>query len=274
MDLYPESLAAAGLLRGDGWPMRRLARLAQEERVAAAGVVTLGPDMTALLRSTVSPDALSEIPVWSALRTTAADQERAAALRARRGWREGQTVLLYTGHIGRAHRVEEFVRLADCLKTVGADFRLVFCGNGPQKPAWVAQLADRAEWIEPVGEDELAAHLLSADVLLASQGGAWRGVVVPSKYQAACAAGRPTLFAGPADASIARWITVGGCGWVLPPETDETGLTKLATEICDRPLRQTKGKNALAQSATLFDRQTNCATLASTILLHAKTPTP
>jgi hypothetical protein len=34
----------------------------------------------------------------------------------------------------------------------------------------------------------------------------WSGIVVPSKFFGSLAAGRPILFAGPEDCSVARWI--------------------------------------------------------------------
>ena len=43
----------------------------------------------------------------------------------------------------------------------------------------------------------------------------WTGTVVPSKFFGALAVGRPVLFEGAEDCSIAKWIREFGVGWVL-----------------------------------------------------------
>jgi hypothetical protein len=43
-------------------------------------------------------------------------------------------------------------------------------------------------------------------------------MVVPSKFFGALAAGRPVLFVGSADSSLARWIQEFEIGWVLTSE--------------------------------------------------------
>ena len=216
--------------RRAGWVYCLLTRLTRSERTEAACIVTLGPDMTDRVRASIQNAPIAEIPVWSRLKKTSADEEAARRLRQQRGWAEDDVVCLYSGNMGRAHRVDEFIALAKRLRDSTPRVRMVFCGGGPQKESWKQRSGDLFQWLEPVEEKDLVAHLLSADIHLISQQPEWVGVVVPSKYQAACALGRPMLFAGPSESAIASWICELGGGWILPPE-DDAALDRVADEL-------------------------------------------
>ena len=84
-------------------------------------------------------------------------------------------------------------------------------------------------------------RLASADVHLVSLRPEWTGLVVPSKFFGALAAGRPVLFAGSRDAAIARWIAQHKVGWVL----DESSQEAVAAEL--RELARHKDRLAQLQ---------------------------
>jgi colanic acid biosynthesis glycosyl transferase WcaI len=241
MDLYPEALVAGGLLKRDGILYRLLSRLTLSERKEAACIVTLGPDMTRL-RSAYS---VLEIPVWSRLASTPEAETAACELRRARGWADDETICLYSGNMGRAHRVEEFVALARRMREMRAKVRFVFCGEGPLRAKWARLGEGLFEWIDPVRDEELVRHLLSADVHLVSQQPAWSGVVVPSKYQAACALGIPVLFAGPANSSVGCWISESGRGWVLPLG-DSDAISLVASRLLDYGASRLRSTDDLA----------------------------
>ena len=223
MDLYPEALVAGGLLKAGGVVHRLLLRWSAAERGQAACVVTLGPDMTRLR----SGCEVLEVPVWSRLKLTEVQREAARALRRERGWGEAETVCMYSGNMGRAHRMEEFAELAG--RSI-PNIRFVLCGNGPQKDAWRAVYGDCFEWLDPVEDEQVEAHLLSADVHLISQQPEWVGIVAPSKYQAACALECPVLFAGPEESAVAGWVRQFENGWVVAPG-DGAALERAAVEL-------------------------------------------
>ena len=223
MDLYPEALAAGRLLKKEGLLYRLLYRLTAAERDRADCVVTLGPDMSRLR----SGQAVLEVPVWSRLKPLPEAEAAARELRRERGWDDDETICLYSGNMGRAHRIEEFAALAArCIPRT----RFVFCGGGPLKKEWQAVYGDRFEWLEPVAEGQVAAHLLSVDIHLISQQPEWVGIVEPSKYQAACALERPVLFAGPEESAVAGWIRQFDNGWVIPPG-DAGAVEKVAETL-------------------------------------------
>lgn len=223
MDLYPEALAASGLLKKEGLFYKILSRWTVAEQRDADCIVTLGSDMTRCR----SGGAVFEVPVWSRLTSTPETEAAARELRHQRGWGDNETICLYSGNMGRAHRIAEFAALAE--RSI-PNVRFVFCGVGPSRKAWQDAHGDLFEWLDPVESNQLVAHLLSADVHLISQQPEWVGVVVPSKYQAACALNRPVLFAGPVDSAVAGWIQQFENGWVLPP-CDILAIEKVVEEL-------------------------------------------
>jgi hypothetical protein len=123
---------------------------------------------------------------------------------------------------------------------------------------------DLLEWLEPVSREVLAAHLLSADILLVSQRQEWTGIVVPSKYQTACALSRPVLFDGPIDSAVGQWIHAGDTGWVLSAR-DMANPATLLRKMMDRTCIDAKGKRAYKQAQGLFDAQRNCSQIADVV---------
>lgn len=268
MDLYPEALAAHGWLRPWNPLKPLLAALAREERRRASAVVALGADMADLLRASGAA-VVEEIPVWCEL--AADDVARVAArdLRRARGWGDDEIVLLYSGNMGRAHRAEEFAALAEVLRGSSPRCRFVFAGTGPARAEWERRWGGWFEFLPPAAEEACAAHLLAADVHLVAQRAEWAGIVVPSKFQAACALGRPTVFAGPPDSTVGRWVAQANAGWLLPPG-DASAIATTAAEIRDLRRRTEKGADARRLCEREFTRTANCGRLAALVERIAK----
>lgn len=259
MDLYPEALAAHGLVRGWNPLYQLLRRLARCERREAARVVTLGPDMTRLVQADAA-GSIAEIPVWCDLPFDARAEAESRRLRRERGWGDDEVVFLYSGNMGRAHRAEEFAMLADMLKSSGVRNRVVMAGSGPNLGPWRDRFGSLLQFIPPAPSDAVAAHLLSADVHLVSQQSDWTGVVVPSKFQAACASGRPVIYAGPAGSAVADWIGERDAGWVIPPG-DAQAIARVARDVTDPETRRRKGGCARSLFQDRFTMDANCAAL-------------
>jgi colanic acid biosynthesis glycosyl transferase WcaI len=266
MDLYPEALLAAGWFSAQNPVYRWLHRQGRRERAGAAGVITLAADMTARVRESAARAKVLEVPVWSRLDASAADFREVQAYRRAQGWADDECVLLYSGNMGRAHRIEEIAALAACLDR--AHFRFVFCGEGPMRRRWQEQLGDRAEWRAPISDAALVPHLRAADVHLVTQQKGWKGVVVPSKFQAACAMGRPVIFAGPADAAVADWIRDADAGWCLPPD-DEAAIARVAAELSAARVWARKGEAAKQLAQREFERHENLNRLIN-FITHRK----
>ncbi len=271
MDLYPEALAAAGFLRDWNPLIPLLCRLARIERRAAAAVVALGPDMAAMLRGSGAAQ-VETIPVWSGLEAGAGEQAAARELRRARNWGDDETILLYSGNMGRAHRAEDFAALAERLRASTPRARFVFAGDGPQRAAWERRWSGHFEFLPPAPPEACTAHLLAADVHLVSQQPEWAGVVVPSKFQAACALGRPVVFAGPPRSAVGEWLAQADAGWLLPPG-DAAAIETVAREIGNARLRAEKGANAARLHRELFTKAVHCGRMAQ-LVESAVEPSP
>ncbi len=263
MDLYPEALVAHGLFRPWNPVLPLLRQLASTERRRAAAVVALGPDMAARLAQTGAA-RVEEIPGWSSLAVSPALAAAAQTLRRARGWGDGEIILLYSGNMGRAHRAAEFAALAERLRDGTPRCRFVFSGGGPLRTEWEKRWGGLFEFMPPVPEADCAAHLLAADVHLVSQQPAWTGVVVPSKFQASCALGRPVVFAGPPQSAVGVWLAEADAGWLLPPG-DEAALETVVAGIRDARLRAEKGARAQALFQQRFTPAANCGRLAALV---------
>jgi len=259
MDLYPDALAAGGGLSASGAPYRFLQRLVRAQYRGARLVLGLGPVMERRLGRYLEPDT-PRASVWPWGSPPAAPGD-SAQLRARRGWGGEELVLMYSGNVGRAHRLSEFLQAAAALGPEGPLW--AFVGGGPRR----GELENpgrgrRIVRLPYVDEPELAASLGSADVHLASLSSGWEGVVVPSKVPAAMAAGRPVIYVGPESSEVAEWVRRSGGGWCVG-EGKVADLIAAVSAARDRGERERRAAAARAFAAEYFDRRRNCDAIAA-----------
>ncbi len=263
MDVYPDVLAAHGLLRRHGLAWRALAALARLSLRESCLVVALGPDMQRSLAAYAPPEALRALPLWAPFDPSPSTEPRAAARRQALGWGEDELVLLYSGNLGRSHLLGEFLEAARRLGPGGP--RWVFAGGGPQRATVESFRARhpeaRVECRPYVDEGELREALAAGDVHLASLAPAFAGVVVPSKLQAAFALGRPLLFVGPLASEAGRWLEESGGGWQVEPG-DVEGLLRAVAQAGDATERERRGQRALDFARRRFDPRPGVARLA------------
>lgn len=206
------------------------------------------------------------------------NSQLSSTLRAQRGWHDGELVVMYSGNMGLGHRFGEFLEaslqscsgtsatVADISDSNDQPIRFVFYGGGKRRVEienFISQHPDcRVELHDYAPAEELSAHLLSADVHLASLDAAWSGTMVPSKLQGIFAVGRPVIFVGCSQSSIGRWVTESGGGWVVEPG-DVSGLLAALGEARDREIRNARGQTAGQFAASHFDKATNARRVAA-----------
>jgi glycosyltransferase involved in cell wall biosynthesis len=266
MDVYPDAIAAHGLVRRGGTGWAALEALARWQWRDAAALVALGPRMAERVER-FAPARVAVVPLWPDAEVAAgAAGARVRALRAERGWAEDEVVLLCSGNLGRGHRFHEFLDAARRLGPSGP--RWAFVGDGPRRPQVEAfaraHPSARVSVLPPVGADDLAASLASGDVHLVGLEPAWDGVMVPSRLQAAFASARPVIFAGPAGSEVAQWILESGGGWAVAPG-DVDGVLAAVESARDPRERARRGASARAFAAQRFDRARNCGRLADLV---------
>ncbi len=213
-DLHPESLFAEGLLRERRLPGRLLSALMRAAYARCDLVADLGPCMRERLAAAgVRARQVTLVP-WALVEPElppSPDPSVRAELFG--GARLG---LLYSGSFSRAHAFGDILGLARALRGDGVHFCFAVRGNGVDELRAALRPDDANVSLAGFApESELRVRLPAADVHLASLDIGWTGIMVPSKFFGSLACGRPVVFAGPGDASIARWVRELGTGWVL-----------------------------------------------------------
>jgi glycosyltransferase involved in cell wall biosynthesis len=216
-DIYPEAAVADGLLPRRGLLTRFFAALMASAYRQCSLIVDLGPCMRALLLKYPSRAKRETIVPWAFEEPDAplpmAVSERLAV------FGNARLALLYSGSFGRAHSYKEILDLAELLHPRGA--KLVFSVRGKRQEELKKAVEHRNAGIGFVPfapSDKLQDRLACADIHVVTLRSDWTGMVVPSKFFGALAAGRPILFVGAPDSSLARWIQEFEIGWVLTSE--------------------------------------------------------
>ncbi|MBL7076989.1 MAG: glycosyltransferase family 4 protein [Kiritimatiellae bacterium] len=266
MDLYPDVLFAHDMVKPGSWTARRLAALASYTIGGGAFAVGLGPDMAARLRPYAGSAQVESIPLWP-LTVPEPDDVAVQALRYERGWKETDTVFMYSGNMGLGHRFSEFLATVEATASNPA-VRWVFAGGGKRRPEMEAFAAAhpeaRLELLPYAPPDQLAAHQLSGDVHLMSLDNRWKGCMIPSKVQAICQLGRPIIFVGGRDSSPAQWIMAYEAGWVVD-EMDTAALKDAVESALDPEERAHRGAGARRLAEAAFGAESNANRLCDLI---------
>jgi glycosyltransferase involved in cell wall biosynthesis len=221
-DLYPEAITAEGI--GQTHVEKAARGLMRIAYGAYDALVDIGPRMRERLAEYGASGRQETLVPWALAET---DRPIAVDTTARRAlFPDAKLALLYSGTMGRAHEFSAFLRLARiCRARTGNAISICFSVRGNRADELTREITpdDTNVSLAPFADEAtLHARLAAADLHLVSLRADWAGVVVPSKFFASLAVGRPVLYAGPADSEIARWIAEHDIGFrVTDGTTDE-----------------------------------------------------
>jgi colanic acid biosynthesis glycosyl transferase WcaI len=224
-DLYPEAAAADGIFRPQSPIYRFLQRLVGPAYKSCDVIADIGSCMRERLAGYKSPAKMITLTPWALSESKGpveADPEERAKL-----FGDARLGLMYSGNFGRAHTYEEILQLARLLRD--QNIRLVFSVRGNRERALrqAVQPDDtNISFCDFAPAHRLERRLGAADIHVVSLRAEWAGMVVPSKFFGAIAAGRPVLFAGSPESAVARWIAQYRLGWILTSDN--------VTEIAER----------------------------------------
>src|SRR5262245_10426813 len=167
--------------------------------------------------------------------------------------------LLYAGSISRSHDFESLLDLARaCRARAGDDIAVCFACTGTMLPALQAAVRpddSNIRFAAFADEAAIQRRFEAADFHLGSLRPDFTGIVVPSKFFAALAVGRPFIFAGAADAAIAEWIRELDVGFVLEPGRADDVAGRLAALARDPTAMQAARQRAFAAYQTRFSKR-------------------
>lgn len=232
-DLYPEII----LVNSSRW-MRWLASLSKPLLPLAYRtidrIIDIGPRMRQIMQRhnqdacghTITPWALSEPSEVSVPDSTVRKEL----------FGEAKLAILYSGTVGHAHNIIPFIELARECRRREIDVAFCFAGYGNTYHEQLSVLSSEDTNIRMAGfadESQLEQRLAAADIHLISLREGWEGLVVPSKFFAALAIGRPVLFHGSEKSDIAQWIREFSLGNVLAAANQEEVIGQLCAYLND-----------------------------------------
>jgi glycosyltransferase involved in cell wall biosynthesis len=233
-DLYPEAAVADGILRPGGWFTTLLKPILAHAYRSCDLLGDIGPCMSQRIRARGSKGRQVTLTPWAlaepALPLPINKPERVKI------FANSPLALIYSGSFGRAHSSALILQLARRLDPYGARVAFSVRGNRADLLRREAAAVPNITFVPFTAQENLEVRLSAADIHVVSLREEWTGTVVPSKFFAALAVGRPVLFTGSQESSIAHWIREHKVGWVLTESTMDVTTNELL-RYCRDPHR-------------------------------------
>lgn len=234
MDMYPDVAVDLGYFKAKGLLDRTIGLFADYSRRKADGILSLGSCMSdRLIGRGVTPQKIFIAENW-------ADSTQIQPVAGPGD--DAPLTVLYSGNFGLAHDVNTIQTAVTNLKK-DSRFRFVFAGGGARRRSFEAHCAENhlnnVEFREYSSKASLGENLGSGHIGLITQKASCLGSVVPSKVYGLLAAGRPILYIGPHQSTIANIIRQFRCGWQVECGDSVTLLSLLQRlqqcreEVCE-----------------------------------------
>jgi colanic acid biosynthesis glycosyl transferase WcaI len=257
-NIYPEVAVALGVPLLKGPILRALCALRDRTlKVASANVVLSLAMAGEVLARGVPPDHIYMISNWSDDDAISPVAPRDNPLRQQ--WQlENKFVVGYSGNLGRAHDYHTILAAAERLHAM-TNIVFVCIGSGHL----MKELAERVRqrglrnflFLPYQDETMLKFSLGVADVHWLSLKPAVEGLIVPSKFYAIAAAGRPIIAICSKDGEIARRIRQHRCGEVVVPGDIEALVKAILRFAAESELVAAMGRKARDMLAAGFSRR-------------------
>ena len=217
-DIYPEVLAATGLLRADG-PVYRLLRAAFDHSFRLFDrVVVLGRDMRDVVGRKLAgrADRMTLIPNWGdvdEVRPIPPDRNRFLAEHEL----AGNAVIQFSGNLGRTHDLDLFL---DAAKAVADEAGVTFLAVGEGSKAVLVEAAARGAGsnvrsLPRQRRARLGEMLNASTATMISFVDGMYGISVPSRMYNIMAAGRPIIAVAHPASELALTVSEEGAGWAI-----------------------------------------------------------
>jgi glycosyltransferase involved in cell wall biosynthesis len=250
-DLYPEIAVAFGALSDRAPTTRAMAALSRKVMAASASIVVLGDVMKErAVQAGAAPDRVAVIPNWADGEVIRPVPFESNPLREDLAC-GARFVVLYSGNIGRAHDVTTLVE-ATKLLAPRTDIAFVVQGDGAKRAelALATRGLPNVRFVPYQPREKLSESLSAADLHLITLAPNVLGLLEPSKLYGVMAAGRPSVYVGPARSEVARTIRqeqIGAC-------VENGDATGLVNAILTRVAEPGGGREEGPRARVAFDR--------------------
>ena len=252
-DLYPDLAVALGALSPRSLAAGLLRRLSSLVLARADAVVALDGAMAESLRRRGARRA-EVIPNWADGRAIAPDPAAGERFRRENGLQQ-HFELLYSGKLGLAHCFDAVADAFRVLASSPSQAVWLIVGDGPRLPEVREQVAGLSDvrFLEYQPREALGALYNAADVHLVTLRDEVAGLLVPSKYAAALAAGKPVLVVGGAGTDLHAEVVERRAGWACPH--DPAAVAAVLREAAANPAEvRARGRAARALFEEKYSR--------------------
>ncbi len=198
----------------------------------------------------VNPAKVTTIRNWSHV-SSGARSDRDAD-RERLGWARDEMVVLHAGNMGVKQGLDNVVRAAELADQRNVKVRFVLLGDGNQRRS-LEELGRGVRCLQihdPLPDDEFAAALTAADILLVNQKPGVTEMSVPSKLTSYFQSGTAVLAAIDKASGAAEEIRNSGAGVVVDSGDPRLLLEAVTALAGDSTLRTRLGANGAAYVKT------------------------
>lgn len=278
MDLFPETAIELGFL-GRAPMLGRLVSWLRDRSIARSrlAVCPTGRMADYLLARRVPAERIRVLHHWSDAAEIYPIPREENPLRAAWGYAD-KFVVGYSGNFGRAHEFATLIEAATLLKD-HPDIRFLMVGGGYRLDSVIDAVRERGlknvafKPLQPAGY--LAESLGAPDLHIVSLKPRLEHCIIPSKFYGILAAGKPTLFIGDPNGSVATVVAAERCGLLVRIGEAET-LARTISDLAADP-EQVKAMGVAARTAFEADYAFDRALVAwSTVLddLAERDPVP
>jgi glycosyltransferase involved in cell wall biosynthesis len=237
-DVWPEVAIAMGALRNP-FLQRASSTLEAWAYRTSDSIIALSPDMAKSIASRFPGARVTVIPNSSDPSFFAVpNDDQVMAVRSARPWLGDRPLLVYAGSLGAANGVGYLAHVADVLRSIAPEVRILLVGYGKgrdelEKLARQLGVWEKNLFVEPpVAKRDVPALLAAADMCAS----VFANVPAlsansPNKVFDAFAASRPVVINN--GGWLAEVLRESGAGIAVPPDDPVTGAKMIAQHIMD-----------------------------------------
>jgi colanic acid biosynthesis glycosyl transferase WcaI len=255
MDVYPEVAFKLGALKRGSLFGRLFAALSHRILGESDVTVALGETMAARLHE-LGARKVEVVHNWADEKAIIPRPALGHPSRTEWGWMK-RFVVLYSGNLGLAHEFDTLIAAAGKLAETMPNVLFAFAGVGPRlREVREGTLhLPNIEFHDFVERSRLGESLTAGDVHLVTLRSDLAGLLVPSKIYGILAAGRPTIYIGPAVGEVHDILRDGKCG-VSIRNGDVDGVVAAIHDYASDPSRRNReGGNARRLLEQRFTKQ-------------------
>jgi glycosyltransferase involved in cell wall biosynthesis len=265
MDVYPELAFRLEAVRRESFGGRILSRIAEWILRSADVTIALGDSMAGLLRKAGAQN-VEVVHNWADETAIVPMKPTERSSRAEWGWTR-RFVLLYSGNLGLAHEFETVIAAARRLSSEMPNILFAFIGVGPRlnEVRQATRDLSNVEFRDFVPRAKLGESLAAADVHVVTLRPGMAGLLVPSKIYGILAAGRPTIYVGPAEGEIHDIVTTGRCGASIRNQDVDGLVGAIRDYACDPFRRDREGESARSTFERNYTKELSLSALQRVI---------